>query len=222
MTCPRCNSENVQMQTRPGKGLPIIGFVLAFGGFGLMIFSIFGLVIGALLGLIVGAILKAVLPKHNETVAVCQNCGFTSKPIPQGTTVQGKHPLFATESESNLSITRKNSFVLSDYFLVITIDNQKPFNIPDGLTVNLKLDDGPHKISYTQGGKRVKDNFRGCLDIVSENNVKHSLNLTFTQNGIDVVKSWDDASTSPICPNCKKPVRPSDNFCNSCGTKLNT
>lgn len=220
MTCPRCNSENVQMQTRPGKGLPIIGFVLAFGGFGLMFLSIFGLVIGALLGLLVGAILKAVLPKHNETVAICQNCGFTSKAISQGTTLQRGHSLISTEDESNLTITRKNSFVLSNYFMLIRIDDQKPFNIPDGMTVHLKLDDGPHKISYTQGGRRVKENYRGCLDVVTESDVKHTLSLTFTQNGIDVQKSWDNTNTPLLCPSCKKEVRPSENFCHSCGAKL--
>lgn len=233
MTCPRCNSENIQMQTRPGKGFPMFLLALTFGAFGyfvcaildvfigtFIILSFVGSVIGFLFGLLIGGIIKAIAPKHNETVAVCQNCGFTSKSIPQGTTVQRGNPLFSTESESNLTITRKNSFVLSNYFMIIRIDDQKPFNIPDGMTVNLKLDNGPHKISYTQGGRRVKENYRGCLDVVTENDVKHSLSLTFTQNGIDVQKSWDDASTSSVCPSCKNPVCPSDKFCRSCGANL--
>ncbi len=83
MKCQRCNSENVQMQSRPGKSVPIIGFVLAFAGLGLMIFSIIGFVAGALFGCLIGAIVKAILPKKYETVAVCQNCGYTSKPIKQ-------------------------------------------------------------------------------------------------------------------------------------------
>lgn len=107
MKCQRCNSENVQMQSRPGKSFPIIGFAfsvaLAFTGLGLMFFSIADVIVGlgsmylflstagaivgfvasGFFGCILGAILKAFLPKKYETVAVCQNCGYTSEPIKQ-------------------------------------------------------------------------------------------------------------------------------------------
>ena len=109
MKCPRCNSENIQMQVTEGKSLPIIGFVLLFGGIGLMLLSIIGLIIGALIGLLVGSIAKAVLPNKKETVSVCQSCGYTSNPIPQSGFSPISHPLFCSESECNLSVTRENS-----------------------------------------------------------------------------------------------------------------
>lgn len=178
------------MQTRPGKGLSLIWFALAFGGFGLMFLSIIGLVLGALLGFVIGAIVNAALPKHNETVAVCQNCGHTSEPISQGLSAQGGHPLFSTAGDCNLTITRENSFIGSATFLIVRIDNYKPFNISDGMTVNLKLEDGAHRISYEQGGGLGKKNRRGCVDLVTETGVKHRIGLMFTKNGIELTKSW--------------------------------
>lgn len=107
MKCERCNSENVQMQSRPAKGFSIIGLVfgfsLAFAGLSSMFFAIvdvivglgsmllllsaagaiIGFVAGAFLGCIVGIIVKACRPKQYETVAVCQSCGYTSNPIKQ-------------------------------------------------------------------------------------------------------------------------------------------
>ena len=190
MKCPRCNSENIQMQTREGKGLSFVLFALIFGGIGLMFLSVVGLVLGALLGCVIGAIVKAALPKHNETVAVCQGCGYTSEPIPQGLPSQGGHPLFSTYADCNLSITRENSFTGSAIFLVIRIDNHKPFNISNGMTVNLKLENGPHKISYEQGGGLGKKNRQGCVDLIAGNGIKQHMILTFTQTGLDVKKSW--------------------------------
>lgn len=190
MKCPRCNSENIQMQTREGKGLSIILFALMFGGFGLMFLSVVGLVLGALLGLVIGAIIKAALPKHNETVAVCQSCGYTSEPIPQGLPSQGGHSLFSTDADGNLCITRENSFIGSAIFLVIRIDNNKPFNISNGMTVKLKLEEGPHKIVYEQGRGMGKKNRQGCIDLSVAEGTKYNLSLTFTKTGLDIVKSW--------------------------------
>ena len=190
MKCPRCNSESIQMQSRPGKGLSLVWFALGFGGLGLMFLSVIGLLLGALLGCIVGAIAKAALPKNNETVAVCQSCGYTSEPIPQGLPSQNGHPLFSTDSECNLSITRENSFTGSAIFLVVRIDNHKPFNISNGMTINLKLENGPHKIAYEQGGGLGKKDRRGCLDLITEEGIKQHMSLTFTKTGLEVVKSW--------------------------------
>lgn len=190
MKCPRCNSENIQMQTREGKGLSLVLFALIFGGIGLMILSIVGLVLGALLGCLVGAVVKAALPKHNETVAVCQACGYTSEPIPQGLPSQGGHPLFSTDADCNLSITRENSFTGSAIFLVIRVDNHKPFNLSNGMTVNLKLDEGIHKIAYEQGGGLGKNNRKGCVDLSMVEGAKHKMSLAFTKTGLDVTKTW--------------------------------
>lgn len=190
MKCPRCNSDNIQMQSRPGKGLPLVLFAITFGGFGLMFLSVIGLVLGALLGCVIGAIVKAALPKHNETVAICQSCGYTSEPIPQGLPSQGGHPLFSTDNDCNLSITRENSFTGSAIFLVVRIDNYKPFNISNGMTVNLKLENGPHKIAYEQGGGLGKKNRQGYVDLVTEEGIKQHMSLTFTKTGLDIKKSW--------------------------------
>ncbi len=89
--CERCGSFNLQMQSRSAKGFPVVGFTvgvtLLFAGLGLMFLSIIGLVLGAIIGAVLGGIIGiliyALVPKAHETVAVCQNCGFTSKPIPQ-------------------------------------------------------------------------------------------------------------------------------------------
>lgn len=78
MKCPKCGSENVQLQAKKNTGKIILGFALGMGGAGLMIFSIFGLLIGSALGAIIGLIIGAVKPKY-QSVMVCQNCGYCGK-----------------------------------------------------------------------------------------------------------------------------------------------
>lgn len=79
MKCSKCNSENVQMQAKEVKAKLTVPCLLTLGGFGLMFFGIVGLVIGAVLGLIIGAIIQALLPTKYTSVAVCQDCGYTSQ-----------------------------------------------------------------------------------------------------------------------------------------------
>ena len=190
MKCSRCNSENIQMQTQKGKGMPTIAFVMIFGGFGLMFLGIIGLVIGAFLGGLIGGFAKAGASNRYETVAVCQDCGFTSGPVQQGLPSQNGHPLLSTESECNLSITRENSFIGCAISLIVRIDNYKPLNISDGMTVHLKLAAGQHRIVYEQGGGLGKKSRRGFVDVITEDSSKRHMSFTFTKTGLDMVKSW--------------------------------
>ncbi len=190
MKCPRCNSENIQMQTQKRKETPMIAFVLPFVGLGLMLFGFVGLIIGACLGGLIGGFAKADAGNRYETVAVCQDCGFTSGPVRQGLPSQNGHPLLSTESECNLSITRESSFTGCAVSLIVRIDNHKPLNISDGMTVHLKLETGQHRIAYEQGGGLGKKNRQGFVDVIAEDCNKQHLSLTFTKTGLDVVKSW--------------------------------
>ena len=81
MECPRCHANSVRIKTVKGKEIPIIGFVLAIGGAGLMFIGVVGLIAGAILGCIVGAIVKACVPPRLETYQVCEKCGYTSGPL---------------------------------------------------------------------------------------------------------------------------------------------
>ena len=79
--CNKCNSNNVQMQAKKRKNTVLLGCVLALGGFGLMFLGPIGAIIGVIIGLVIGAIISALMPTQYETVAVCQNCGNSFKPI---------------------------------------------------------------------------------------------------------------------------------------------
>lgn len=81
MKCPKCNSENVQMQAKEAKLKLIVPCMLTFGGFGLMFLGIAGLLIGAVMGLIIGAIIQALVPTKYTSVMVCQDCGYTTDQV---------------------------------------------------------------------------------------------------------------------------------------------
>lgn len=75
MKCPKCGSENVQIQSREYKPKLTAPILLIFIGFGTMFLGIAGAIAGAILGLIVSAIVKAVIPQAYQSVLVCQDCG---------------------------------------------------------------------------------------------------------------------------------------------------
>lgn len=79
MKCPKCHSENVQVQAKRVK-FPMGALLLTFGGFGLMFFGIIGALCGIVLGLIIGAIIKGLTPTAYESIVICQECGFVGKP----------------------------------------------------------------------------------------------------------------------------------------------
>lgn len=77
MNCPKCNSENTQIQTKEYKPKLTGPIVLTLTGFGLMFLGVAGAAIGALLGLVIGLIVKAFIPQAYQGVLVCQDCGYT-------------------------------------------------------------------------------------------------------------------------------------------------
>ena len=81
MRCPKCGSENVNLQAKKNTYPSVIwGSALALGGFGMMFLGIFGLLIGGIIGAIIGLILYAIMSTSYKSVMVCQNCGYCSKP----------------------------------------------------------------------------------------------------------------------------------------------
>ena len=76
MTCPKCNSDKVQMQSvRKKTGGIWGGGLLLTLGLSLLLSPIIGIPIGV----ITLIVLLCVVPK-NETVGVCQECAFTFDP----------------------------------------------------------------------------------------------------------------------------------------------
>ena len=81
MKCPKCGSENVNLQAKKNTYPKVIwGSALALCGFGLMLFGIPGSLIGGVIGLIIGLILYAIMSTSYKSVMVCQNCGYCGKP----------------------------------------------------------------------------------------------------------------------------------------------
>lgn len=81
MKCPKCNSENVQVQAKEFKPKMIGASCLACAGFGLVFLGIIGAIIGAGLGAIIGGVLNSVMSGTYQSVMVCQDCGYVSKPM---------------------------------------------------------------------------------------------------------------------------------------------
>lgn len=73
--CEKCGSTNVIVQAKEAKNSIVWGFMMFFGGIGLMFLGPIGAIVGIVLGLIVGFPIKAFMPKMYETVVVCQDCG---------------------------------------------------------------------------------------------------------------------------------------------------
>lgn len=194
MRCAHCDSHNIQVQSHPIKGLPVIPFALILGGFGMMLYSIIGLILGALIGCIIGAVAKSLIPQKYETVAVCQNCGYTSEIVSQELSAIENHPLIASFDECNLIVTRNNSPTGSLIELSVEIDNAAPIYLSNNMTVYLRLENGMHKVHYEQIGGIGKKNRKGDIDLFADSGTKQYFNLTFTKTGLDVTLSWNDTN----------------------------
>ncbi len=179
VVCNKCNSNNVQMQAKKKKNTILLGCVLGLGGFGLMFLGPIGLIIGALLGLIIGAIVSALMQTQYETVAVCQNCGNSFKPVVP-TVVQ--HPQASTPNDSNLTITRDDAVKGTIVTIRVTIDNQSPFIMQDRATLNFKLEEGYHQISYEQANGIGKKKNKGQFNILVKD--KANVKFSFTRKGL--------------------------------------
>ena len=79
MNCPKCNSENVQVQSKEYKPKLTVPILMIGGGIGLMILGPLGCLAGLVIGGIAAAIVHAVIPQTYQAVIVCQDCGFVTK-----------------------------------------------------------------------------------------------------------------------------------------------
>lgn len=185
MKCPRCNSENVQMQSKISKAKLTLPICLVCGGLGLIFLSVIGLIVGVLVGLLISVIIKSLLPTGYVSVMVCQDCGYVAKPSSQRIAKSDGHPLFSTAENSNLVIVRDNSQVGSAVQLDVLIDGYAPFSIGNDMIVNLLLPDGQHHISYRQASGLGKQNRSGTKDITVSDE-KQTVHFVFTAKGIEV------------------------------------
>ncbi len=179
IVCNKCNSNNVQMQAKKTKNTVLLGCVLTLGGFGLMFLGPIGAIIGVVIGLIIGAIISTLMPTQYETIAICQNCGNSFKPVVP-TVIQ--HPQSSTSNDSNLTITRDDAVKGTIVTIRVTIDNHPPFVINDRMTLNFKVEEGYHQISYEQATGIGKKNNKGQFTVLVKD--KSNITFSFTRKGI--------------------------------------
>lgn len=79
MNCSKCNSENVQVQSKEYKPKLTVPILMIGAGVGLMILGPIGLIGGLIIGGIVAAIVHAAIPTKYRPVIVCQDCGFVKE-----------------------------------------------------------------------------------------------------------------------------------------------
>lgn len=183
MKCPKCNSENINIQVREHKLRLALPMCLIGAGIGMFFFGI-GAIIGAPIGLIIGLIIQSVSPSGNETIMVCQNCGYVSQPLTQTNISTKGHLLFCPSEDSNLDIIRNDVDKGTIVIIRVKIDGYEPIDIQDNSVMTLKLPVGEHIVSYEQlnGIGRKKNN--GRFNIVI--NEKKAINISFTRQGLNV------------------------------------
>ena len=210
MKCPKCNSENVQVQAKRFEPKMIGACCLAFGGFGCVFLGIVGAVIGAVIGLIVGIVVDSLVSNTYQSVIVCQNCGYVSRPITQTKIGTEQHPLFCNSEESNLVVVR-NDVVKGTIIVVrVKIDNYPHFDIGDNSTANLKVTEGVHSISYEQLNGMGRKKNKGQLSVFVGD--KKSVNISFTHQGLYVSQSESQSESQPITQ-VKEETQPHPTFC---------
>lgn len=184
MKCPKCNSENVQMQAKEAKLKLAVPCMLMLGGFGSMFLGIFGLLIGAIIGGIIAAIVDSILPTGYQSIMVCQDCGYVSAPLNHTQFGTSQHPLFCQPNESNLDIVRNDVAKGTIVVVRIKIDDYAPFDMGDNLTTYLKLTEGEHVLSYEQINGIGRKKNRGQFNVqVGE---KRTVEISFTRQGLIV------------------------------------
>ena len=183
MNCPKCNSENVQVQSKEYKPKFTVPILMVGAGFGLVFGGPIGLIVGLMLGGIVAAIVHSVIPQTYQPVVVCQQCGFvgTSTTVARSTS----NPLFCTHENCNLSIIRTSSATASVCAMGIKIDNFPPFGMSNGDIKFLRLDPGTHKVTYYQVNGLGKNKRKGSVDVVI-GDTKQSIYFEFLPNSLDV------------------------------------
>lgn len=183
MKCPKCNSENIQIQAKEYKPKITFPCCLTFGGFGLMFLGIVGLIIGVIVGLLVSALLYAIIPTAYQSVMVCQQCGFvgTDKNVPH----IAPNSLFCAPNESNFLIIRKSNSFGNICRLRVRVDNFDAFEISDGEVKHLLLERGEHTLIYEQANGMGKKQRQGMTKIVVGEN--ESVQFEFQRIGINVI-----------------------------------
>ena len=184
MKCPKCNSENVQIQAKEWKPKVIGACCLTFAGFGLMFLSIIGAIIGVVIGAIIGIILNSVMSNTYRSIMVCQDCGYVSQPLTQINSGTVQHPLFCSPTESNLDVVRNDVDKGTIVVIRVKVDAYDSFDIMDNSTTSLKVPEGIHTISYEQlnGIGRKKNN--GQLSVLVDE--KKNITFSFTRQGLIV------------------------------------
>lgn len=184
MKCPKCNSENVQIQAKEVKPNFIVPICLITGGLGLMIFGILGAIIGLVVGVLIGLILLAVLPAGHKAIMICQNCGYVSQPISQVPLTTQQRPLFCAPDESNFEVVRNDIDKGTIVVIRIKIDDNAPFDIGDNSTAILKLTEGEHIVSYEQINGIGRKKNKGQMNVIIGE--KKTITISFSRHGLIV------------------------------------
>lgn len=187
MTCPKCNSINVQIQARNGKKPITIGCVLLLGGIGLMFLGIIGLAIGLVVGLVIGAIFKALMPTPVETIAVCQNCGHSVNPSDTNFTQVVSMPL--ENGHTELLVIRESNSCGSAIPLAIRLNSSEPFQLLNGEFIVLTAKAGNNVLHYEQHSGLGKKNRKGSINVVIDEGTRCKIKVMFTPRGIDIIEA---------------------------------
>lgn len=184
MKCPKCNSENVQMQSKEHKLKLTVPIFMVGGGFGLFFGGFMGGFIGIIISAVVAGIVYTIAPTTYQSVPVCQECGFTSTNVPAAAPVD-LNTLFCTADECNLIVSRKASNTGSVCTLRVRIDTCATFDLINGDRKFLRLEPGTHRITYYQVNGMGKQKRSGALNVVIGEE-KRLVRFDFLLNGIDV------------------------------------
>ena len=183
MKCPKCNSENVQVQSKEYKPKFIGGIILVCGGIGLMFFGI-GAIIGVIIGAIIGAIVDSMVQPALQSVIVCQECGYVSQPFNLKKLGTEQHPLFCDPEESNFDIVRNDVDKGTIVIVRVKIDDYPHFDIGDNSTTPLKVPEGKHTVSYEQINGIGKNKNKGKMFV--EVTDKKTITVSFSRQGLIV------------------------------------
>lgn len=187
MRCPKCNSENVQIQAKEFKPKMVGASCLLGVGLGLTFLGIVGALVGVIIGLVVGIILNSVMSGTYQSVMVCQMCGYVSKPLNQiNQPNQGSilHPLFCCPEDGNICVMRNDVDKGTIVKIRVWMDNYAPFDIVDNTFTYLKVPEGLHTISYEQINGIGKKKNRGQFNLMV--NGKTGVTFSFTRKGLIV------------------------------------
>ena len=184
MRCPKCNSDNMQVQAKEYKPKITVPFLISGACFGCVFGGLGGSIVGILIAGVAAAIINAVLPQTYRGVMICQQCGFvgTSDKLTHVT----QNPLFCPMADSNLMVVRKASSTGSVCVLKVTIDGSNTFDINNGDIKYLRLEQGRHTLSYYQFNGMGKKDRTGSLDITIDD-TRRFLQFEFLKHGMNVI-----------------------------------